>query len=303
MEKYLISVVGPTGIGKTRLAIELAQLFSTEIVSCDARQFYREMKKGTAMPDAAELAAAPHHFIGNLSIHQPYSTGKYEREALACLDGLFQAHDIAIMVGGSGMYEKAVVEGLDQLPAANEQNIAELTQVLDTQGIAVLQKMLQDVDPKYYQKADIENPRRLLRALDIYRQTGKPYSFFLNQEKQARLFKTLRIGIQAPREVLYDRINRRVDLMMEAGLLEEARQLYPFRENQALQTVGYKELFKYFDGEWTLDFAVAEIKKNTRRYAKRQLTWYRKSENIHYLDYDYSPKQLKDLLRSLQLQF
>ncbi|WP_288790040.1 tRNA (adenosine(37)-N6)-dimethylallyltransferase MiaA [uncultured Elizabethkingia sp.] len=299
--KLLISVVGPTGIGKTKLAIEIAQCFGTEIVSCDARQFFKEMPIGTAMPDEEELAAAPHHFIANLSIQDDYSIGKYEKDALNKLEELFQKYDVVIMVGGSGMYERAVIDGLDKLPEANADNIGKLEAILESEGIAKLQELLKEADPLYYDKADTENPRRLLRALDIFWQTGSPYSELLNKSRIERNFDVIRIGIEAPREVLYDRINRRVDIMMEKGLLEEATVLYPYREKTALQTVGYTELFKYMDGEWTLDFAVEEIKKNSRRYSKRQLTWYRKTADIHYLQLGYTPKDLEELLRQLSL--
>ncbi|SQG07216.1 tRNA dimethylallyltransferase [Elizabethkingia meningoseptica] len=297
--KLLISVIGPTGIGKTKLAIEIAQYLGTEIISCDARQFFKEMPVGTAMPDAEELSAAPHHFIANLSIQDEYSIGKYEKDALAKLEELFQKYDTVVMVGGSGMYERAVIDGLDKLPEANPENIQKLEELLQTEGIAKLQNLLQEADPLYFEKADIENPRRLVRALDIYWQTGKPYSEFLNQGKLKRDFSVMRIGIEAPREVLYERINKRVDIMMEKGLLEEAKALFPFREKTALQTVGYTELFKYMDGEWTLDFAVEEIKKNSRRYAKRQLTWYRKAEDIQYLQLGYSEEDLNKLFDQL----
>ncbi len=299
--KLLISVVGPTGIGKTKLAIEIAQRFGTEIVSCDARQFFKEMPIGTAIPDEEELAAAPHHFIANLSIQDDYSIGKYEKDALNKLDELFQKYEVVIMVGGSGMYERAVIDGLDKLPEANAENIKKLEAILESEGIAKLQELLKEADPLYYDKADTENPRRLLRALDIFWQTGSPYSELLNKSRIERNFDVIRIGIEAPREVLYDRINRRVDIMMEKGLLKEASLLYPFREKTALQTVGYSELFKYMDGEWTLDFAVEEIKKNSRRYSKRQLTWYRKAEDIHYLQLGYTGEDLEKLLQQLSL--
>ena len=299
--KLLISVVGPTGIGKTKLAIEIAQRFGTEIVSCDARQFFKEMPIGTAMPDKEELAAAPHHFIANLSIQDDYSIGKYEKDALNKLDELFQKYEVVIMVGGSGMYERAVIDGLDKLPEANAENIKKLEAILESECIVKLQELLKEADPLYYDKADTENPRRLLRALDIFWQTGSPYSELLNKSRIERNFDVIRIGIEAPREVLYDRINRRVDIMMEKGLLKEATLLYLFREKTALQTVGYSELFKYMDGEWTLDFAVEEIKKNSRRYSKRQLTWYRKAEDIHYLQLGYTEEDLENLLQQLSL--
>ncbi|WP_312324805.1 tRNA (adenosine(37)-N6)-dimethylallyltransferase MiaA, partial [Soonwooa sp.] len=276
MLKRLISVVGPTGIGKTKLAIEIAKSQHTEIISCDSRQFYKEMKIGTAVPSDEELAEVPHHFIGNLSIHDYYSIGQFEKEALDKLDELFLDHDVIIMVGGSGMYEKAVVDGMNDLPEADEDNQKLLQFIFENEGIEPLQNLLRILDPDYYNNVDLENPRRLFRSLDIIFQTGKSYSENLDAPKIKRNFETIRIGIDAPREVIYDRINRRVDIMMEQGLLEEAKTLLSHRDKVALQTVGYTELFRYIDDEWTLDFAIEEIKKNSRRYAKRQITWNKK---------------------------
>ncbi len=299
--KRLISIVGTTGIGKTRLAIDLANHLDTEIISCDSRQFYREMKIGTAMPTQAELAEAKHHFVGNLSIKDYYSIGLYEHEALEKLNQIFSEKDVAIMVGGSGMYEKAVVEGLNDLPEADEENQKKLIDIFETQGIKPLQKLLSELDPAYFSVVDKDNSRRLLRAIDIIWQTGKTYTENLSLPKIQRNFETVRIGIQAPREIIYERINRRVDMMMENGLLDEAEGLISDRDKVALQTVGYSELFKYFDGEWDLDFAVSEIKKNSRRYAKRQMTWNRKLENVNWVNYDNSLKEALSLLKNLPM--
>ena len=299
--KRLISIVGTTGIGKTRLAIDLANHLDTEIISCDSRQFYREMKIGTAMPTQAELAEAKHHFVGNLSINDYYSIGLYEHEALEKLNQIFSEKDVAIMVGGSGMYEKAVVEGLNDLPEADEENQKKLMDIFETQGIEPLQKLLSELDPAYFSVVDKDNSRRLLRAIDIIWQTGKTYTENLSLPKIQRNFETVRIGIQAPREIIYERINRRVDMMMENGLLDEAKGLISDRDKVALQTVGYSELFKYFDGEWDLDFAVSEIKKNSRRYAKRQMTWNRKLENVNWVNYDNSLKEALSLLKNLPM--
>ncbi|KFC23997.1 tRNA (adenosine(37)-N6)-dimethylallyltransferase MiaA [Chryseobacterium sp. FH1] len=298
--KRLISIVGTTGIGKTRLAIDLANHLDTEIISCDSRQFYREMKIGTAMPTESELAEAKHHFVGNLSIDDYYSIGLYEHEAIEKLDEIFAEKDIAIMVGGSGMYEKAVVEGLNDLPEADEENQKKLIEIFETQGIEPLQKLLSELDPEYFSVVDKDNSRRLLRAIDIIWQTGKTYTENLSLPKSQRHFETFRIGIEAPREVIYERINRRVDIMMENGLLEEAKGLIVHKDKVALQTVGYSELFKYFDGEWDLDFAVSEIKKNSRRYAKRQMTWNRKLENVNWVNYDNSVEEALSLLKTLK---
>ncbi len=299
----MISVVGPTGIGKTRLAIDLAKHFNTEIISCDSRQFFKEMKIGTAAPSEEELAAAPHHFIGNLSVEDYYSIGQYEEDALQKLNELFIAHDTVILVGGSMMYEKAVIEGLHDLPEANPKNQEKLQIIMEQEGIEKLQEILQELDPEYFSVVDIHNHRRLLRAIDIIWQTDKKYSEHISVSQHGRDFKVIRIGIEAPREELYDRINRRVDIMMEKGLLDEVKSLEKFKELTALNTVGYAELFKYFDGEWDLDFAVSEIKKNSRRYAKRQLTWYRKADDIRYLQLGYSEKEYEDLLKWIAGEF
>ena len=295
-KKTLISVVGPTGIGKTRLAIDLAKHFNTEIISCDSRQFFKEMKIGTASPSEEELAEAPHHFIGNLSVEEYYSIGQYEGDALQKISKIFEKHDIAILVGGSMMYEKAVIEGLNNLPEANEENQKKLQEILDNEGIEKLQELLKELDPEYFVVVDFHNHRRLLRAIDVIWQTQKKYSEQIAVSQDSRNFKTIRIGIEAPREELYDRINQRVDIMMEKGLLEEVKGLEKFKHLTALNTVGYAELFKYFDGEWDLEFAVSEIKKNSRRYAKRQLTWYRKADDIHYLQLGYSQKDFDGLI-------
>ena len=297
--KHLISIVGTTGIGKTRLAIDLANHLDTEIISCDSRQFYKEMKIGTAMPTDEELAEAKHHFVGNLSVNDYYSIGLFEEEALQKLDEIFARKNVAIMVGGSGMYEKAVVEGMNDLPVADEDNQKKLISIFENEGVEVLQKMLEELDPDYFSVVDKDNPRRLFRAIDIIWQTNKTYTENLSTTKAKRDFETFRIGIDAPREVIYERINLRVDKMMENGLLEEARGLIADRDKVALQTVGYSELFRYFDGEWDLDFAIEEIKKNSRRYAKRQTTWNRKLENVNWVNYDNSLQEALSLLNKL----
>lgn len=296
-------MVGPTGIGKTRLAIDLAKHFGTEIISCDSRQFFKGMEIGTAAPSAEELAEAPHHFIGHLSVQEYYSIGQYEEDALKNLNELFEQYDTVILVGGSMMYEKAVIEGLNDLPEADEENQKKLQDLLENKGIEKLQELLKQLDPEYSEVVDIHNHRRLLRAIDVIWQTDKKYSEQIAVSQDTRDFNVIRIGIEAPREELYDRINRRVDLMMEKGLLEEAKSLEPFKDLTALKTVGYAELFRYFDGEWDLDFAVSEIKKNSRRYAKRQLTWYRKADNIYYLQLGYSQDDFDGLIGYINEQF
>lgn len=296
-------MVGPTGIGKTRLAIDLAKHFGTEIISCDSRQFFKGMEIGTAAPSAEELTEATHHFIGHLSVQEYYSIGQYEEDALRKLNELFEQYDTIILVGGSMMYEKAVIEGLNDLPEADEENQKKLQDLLENKGIEKIQELLKELDPEYSEVVDIHNHRRLLRAIDVIWQTDKKYSEQIAVSQDTRDFNVIRIGIEAPREELYDRINRRVDLMMEKGLLEEAKSLETFKNLTALKTVGYAELFRYFDGEWDLDFAVSEIKKNSRRYAKRQLTWYRKADDIFYLQLGYSQDDFDGLIGYINEQF
>lgn len=285
-KKVLLAVVGPTAIGKTALGILLAKHFDTEILSADSRQFFKEMEIGTAVPSEEELAQVPHHFIQHKSIFEPYSVGDFEKEAMALLDGLFQQKDKVVMVGGSGLYVDAVVHGLDEFPEVNPNIRAALNQKLEKNGLSSLQEELKLKDPTYYKIVDLENPHRLIRALEVCIASGQPFSSFLNRPKPKRPFKTLYVGLEAPREVIYERINQRVDLMMQAGLLEEAERLHQHKTLNALQTVGYKELFEYLDGHCTLEFAVSEIKKNTRRFAKRQLTWLRKNKDMLWIPYN-----------------
>lgn len=292
MHNYLITILGPTAIGKTALSIQIASHFNTEIISADSRQFFKEMKIGTAVPEPEELEAAPHHFIQHISVEDEYSVGDFERDAIQKTGELFQKHQLVVMVGGSGLYVKAVTKGLDDFPEVDPAIREKLNQHLQKDGIDWLQKQLFILDPEYYKNADVQNPHRLIRALEICIGTGKPFSSFLNQNKTEREFKIIKIGLTADREIIYNRINRRVDLMVENGLVEEARKLYPKKDLNALNTVGYKELFKYFDGEWTLETAISEIKKNTRRFAKRQLTWFRKEEDINWFDYKTDPSEI-----------
>ncbi len=288
----LLAVVGPTGIGKTRWAITMAQHFNTEIVSADSRQFYKEMYVGTAVPKQEELNSAKHHFIQSKSIFESYSVGDFEKEALALLDTLFATHNLAILVGGSGLYIDGVVNGLDDFPEIDLQIRVDLIDQWQSEGIDSLQNELKDKDIVHHGKIDLENPHRIIRALEVVRGTGKPYSSFLKKKTAERPFKTIYLGIQASREIIYKRIETRVDTMMKHGLLDEARNLLPHKNLNALQTVGYKELFEYFEGNCTLEFAVSEIKKNTRRYAKRQLTWYRKNSDIIWIDFDASEMEV-----------
>ena len=285
MTKILLAVVGPTGIGKTALGIKLARKFNTEILSADSRQFFKEMNIGTAVPSPEELNAATHHFIQHISISEEYNVGLFEKEALAKLDELFRNNTYAVMVGGSGLYVDAVVNGLDSFPDVDENVRTLLKSRLQTEGIESLQNELKMLDPYQFDNMDINNPQRLIRALEISIGTGKPYSSFTAKKRVKRPFQTLKIGLTAERKIIYDRINKRVDLMIANGLVEEARALYSKKHLNALQTVGYRELFTYFDGDCDLETAIAEIKKNTRRFAKRQLTWYRRDDSILWFEY------------------
>ena len=300
MQKTLISIIGSTGIGKTKLAIEMAKHFGTEIISCDSRQFFKEMKIGTATPTDEELAQAKHHFIGHLSVQDYYSIGQYEEDALEKIEEIFEKNDFVVLVGGSMMYEKAVVEGLNDLPEANAENQEKLQKIWDEEGLEKLQEILKNLDEEYYNVVHKENPRRLLRAIDVIWQTGRKYSEIIAEPKHKRDFKVIRIGITAPREIMYERINLRVDKMLENGLIDEVKSLTEYQKLVPLQTVGYTEIFKYLEGTWDLDFAVEEIKKNSRRYAKRQETWNRKVENVTWLPYDYSEEQLHEILSKIE---
>jgi len=290
IQKYLIVVIGPTAIGKTALAIELARRFGCEILSCDSRQFFKEMSIGTAVPTDDELAAAKHHFIHNKSIFESYTVGDFERDAIATLENLYQTNDFAVMVGGSGLYVDAVLKGFDEFPEIDPKVREQLSAQFEAEGIGYLQSELQRLDPDYFGIVDTGNPQRMMRALEVSIGTGKPYSSFLRGKENRRNFKPIIVGLTAEREIMYDRINRRVDIMISEGLLEEARRLYQHRELNALQTVGYRELFDYFDGQISLETALEEIKKNTRRFAKRQMTWFRKSQNVLWFDFE-TPKE------------
>ncbi len=302
--KYLITVIGPTAIGKTSLSIALAQHFQCEIISCDSRQFFKEMRIGTAVPSQEELAAAPHHFIQNKSIFENYTVGDFEKEAIAKLTELHQTNDFAILVGGSGLYVDAILKGFDSFPAIDAAVREEVSANYEQFGISYLQEKLEQLDPVYFDKISLENPQtlqnpqRMMRFVEVCTGTGKPYSSFLNQNKNNRDFTPIIIGLEAERSVMYDRINQRVDIMLKEGLLAEAEQLYPHKELNALQTVGYRELFSYFDGNSTLDFAIEEIKKNTRRFSKRQLTWFKRTENTQWFDYLSDRNEIIDTIMS-----
>lgn len=294
----LICVVGPTAIGKTALSIQLAKAFTTEILSADSRQFFKEMNLGTAVPSTEELAAAPHHFIQNRSIFEAYSVGDFERDALLKLDQLFQKHPVVVMVGGSGLYVDAVANGLDVFPEVPSEVREILNEELLVNGIESLQKELKEKDPAYFQKVDIHNPHRVIRALEICRSTQKPYSSFLKKGTIKRPFDTVYIGLSAERETVYQRINQRVDTMISEGLLAEAEALLPHKSLNALQTVGYRELFNYFEGKVSQQEAIEEIKKNTRRFAKRQGTWFRNNKQIHWFEYTTPPSEIISFIKN-----
>ncbi len=291
MKNYLIIIVGPTAIGKTALSIQLAQYFNSEILSCDSRQFFKEMNIGTAVPSPNELAQAPHHFIQHISINDKYSVGNFEQDVMQVLDNLFLKNNIQILVGGSGLYVDAVVKGFDDFPTIEPSVRTYINETFEKEGIDFLQEKLTKLDPIYKQKLALENPQtlqnpqRMKRFIEVCIGTGKSYSSFLNQNNNSRNFIPIFIGLEAPREILYNRINQRVDLMIENGLVEEAQKLYDQKHLNALQTVGYRELFDYFDQKTPLHFAIEEIKKNTRRFAKRQLTWFKRNEKIQWFDY------------------
>jgi len=282
--RHLVVVAGPTAIGKTALAVNLAKAFQTEVISADSRQIYRDMNIGTAKPTTEEMDGVPHHFVDFLTLTTDYSAGAFERQALLKLDELFEQHEVVVMAGGSGLYVNAVCHGLDFVPQRDDALRAHLVAQFEKEGIEPLQKQLEKLDPEYYEQVDRNNPHRLIRALEVNISSGQSYMSFRQSLRQERPFNIIKIGLNTDRKVLYDRINRRVDLMVEAGLVNEALYLYQHREYNALNTVGYKELFVHFDGDATLDEAIDQIKTSTRRFAKRQLTWFRKDEEIKWFE-------------------
>ena len=286
MSKSIISIVGPTGIGKTDLSIFLAKSLKSEIISADSRQFFKEIPIGTAAPSKNELKQIKHHFIHNKSIKENYSVGEFEMEALSKIKILHEKYNTLIVVGGSGLYINSILHGLDNFPKIDPKIRMELNKDLKDNGIEFLQNELKNNDALSYSKIDIKNPHRLIRALEIFRGTGSKYSSFINNsKKQKRKFKIINIGLTADRKIIYERINKRVDNMIENGLIKEAKMVYKHKDLNALKTVGYKELFEYLSGKCTLDKAIDEIKKNTRRFAKRQITWFKKQENTTWFDY------------------
>ncbi|WP_222984378.1 tRNA (adenosine(37)-N6)-dimethylallyltransferase MiaA [Flagellimonas meishanensis] len=294
--KVLIAIVGPTAIGKTSLGVFLAQHFDTAVISADSRQFFKEMHIGTAVPTQEELKQVPHHFIQHKSILDTYSVGDFEKDALTKLETLFLTKNTVIMVGGSGLYVDAVIKGLDDFPEVNPALRKKLVRQLQEKGLESLQEELKKIDQEYHAKVDLDNPHRVIRALEVSLTASRPYSSFLDREKKNRPFKHLYVGLFAPREVIYERINQRVDQMIEAGLMDEAKKLHEHKNRNALQTVGYKELFEFFEGRCSLEFAISEIKKNTRRFAKRQLTWLRKNPEVLWLEHDLAKEDMLKMI-------
>jgi tRNA dimethylallyltransferase len=282
--KTLYIVAGPTAVGKTRFAIELAQLLNTEILSADSRQFYKEMRIGTAVPSSEELADVPHHFIQHLSIHHDYNVHRYEKDAMDKMNQLFEKFDDLVLVGGSGLYLNAVAYGIDDLPDPSAETRAFLEEVQQKKGLDGLRKLLQEKDPDFYKLVDLHNPNRIKRALEVCITTGKPYSSLRVGQAKERDFKIKWIGLLQEREQLYEKINRRVDLMIEEGLIDEVKSLFELKHLNALNTVGYREFFQWMSGEESYEWAVEKVKTNSRRYAKRQMTWFRKNKEIYWLD-------------------
>ena len=294
--KTLIVVVGATGSGKTDLSLRLATHFSAPILSTDSRQVYRGIPIGTAQPTAEQLAAVEHHFIASHELTDNFNCGEYETQALARLEELFRKHDYVVAVGGSGLYIQALCEGMDDLPQADEELRKTLSERLKSEGIESLLADLQRLDPTYYEQVDRQNPSRVLRAVEVCLQTGQPYSLLRTGEKRERDFRIVKVGIDWERETLYDRINRRVDIMVNEGLEAEARAVYHLRHLNSLQTVGYREMFEYFDGTITREEAIELIKRNSRRYAKRQMTWFRRDEEIRW----FSPEEFDSMVDFLE---
>lgn len=304
MNNYLITIIGPTAIGKTALSIKLAKHFNCDIVSCDSRQFFKEMKIGTAVPNEEELSSANHHFIQNKSIFENYSVGDFEEEALEKLNPLFKENNIQIMVGGSGLYVDAVLKGFDEFPDIDPSVRNQINSAYEDKGINYLKEQLQVLDAGYYQKLAVENPQtlqnpqRMKRFVEVCIGTGKPYSSFIGKRKNNRNFTPIVIGLEADREIMYTRINQRVNLMMNEGLLDEVKSLVVHKDLNALQTVGYRELFDYLENKISLDIAIEEIKKNTRRFAKRQITWFKRTENTKWFDYQTNTIEIINYIKS-----
>lgn len=292
----LIVLLGPTGVGKTELSLSIAEAYHTSIVSADSRQLYADIKIGTAAPTAEQLARVPHYFVGTLDLHDYYSAAQYEMEVLKKLEELFRENDVVVLTGGSMMYIDAVCKGIDDIPTVDNETRQLMLERYEQEGLERLCAELKLLDPEYYQIVDLKNHKRVIHALEICYMTGKTFTSFRTQTQKERPFEILKIGLKREREELYERINRRVDIMMEEGLLEEARRVYPFRQLNSLNTVGYKELFNYLDGTWELPFAIEKIKQNSRIYSRKQMTWFKRDQHITW----FHPEDTAEVMSFLQ---
>ena len=298
MPKNLIVLIGPTGVGKTELSLSIAESFHTSIVSADSRQLYADLKIGTASPTPDQLARVPHHFVGTLQLTDYYSAAQYETEVMNKLEELFKENDVVVLTGGSMMYVDAICKGIDDIPTVDKETRELMLQRYEEEGLEQLCKELKFLDPEYYSIVDLKNPKRVIHALEICYMTGKTYTSFRTRSTKERPFHIIKIGLTREREELYDRINRRVDIMMQDGLLEEARRVYAYKHLNSLNTVGYKEMFKYLDGEWTLDFAIEKIKQNSRIYSRKQMTWFKRDTDIAW----FHPEQQKEIMQHIESQ-
>lgn len=298
MPHTLIVLIGPTGVGKTELSLSIAEHFQTCILSADSRQLYQELKIGTAAPTPSQLARVPHHFVGTLGLTDYYSAAQYEADVLEKLEELFLHNDTVVLTGGSMMYVDAVCKGIDDIPTVDKETRELMLQRYEEEGLETLCAELKILDPEYYQIVDLKNPKRVIHALEICYMTGKTYTSFRTQKHKERPFRIIQIGLTREREELYDRINRRVDEMMQEGLLEEAKSVYPFKHLNSLNTVGYKEIFNYLDGEWSLDFAIEKIKQNSRIYSRKQMTWFKRNPNIQW----FHPEQKEEIMNYINDQ-
>lgn len=294
----LIVLIGPTGVGKTELSLSIAEHYHTSIISSDSRQLYKDLKIGTAAPTPAQLARVPHYFVGTLELTDYYSAAQYETEVLKKLDELFQAHPVVVMTGGSMMYVDAVCKGIDDIPTVDKDTRELMIHRYETEGLDQLCAELRVLDPEYYRIVDLKNPKRVIHALEICYMTGKTYTSFRTRTQKERPFRIVKVGLTRNREELYQRINQRVDEMMKEGLLEEAKRVYPYRQLNSLNTVGYKEIFKYLDGEWDLPFAIEKIKQNSRIYSRKQMTWFKRDTEITW----FHPEQKAEVLQFLDSQ-
>ena len=295
MSHTLIVLIGPTGVGKTELSLSIAEHFNTCIVSSDSRQLYADLKIGTAAPTPEQLARVKHHFVGTLQLTDYYSAAQYEAEVMSKLEELFQKNDVVVLTGGSMMYVDAICKGIDDIPTVDKDTRELMMQKYEMEGLEKLCAELKLLDPEYYQIVDLKNPKRVIHALEICYMTGKTYTSFRTQSTKKRPFRIIKIGLTREREELYDRINRRVDEMMKDGLLEEARSVYAYKHLNSLNTVGYKEMFQYMDGEWTLDFAIEKIKQNSRIYSRKQMTWFKRDKDITW----FHPDQQKEIMNHI----